>query len=133
MFDRKPKFVMDALERAGVSRTDVDSAFEAGDLDFLVSKESAVATAPVEGRPGPAKAGSGQVQTGFAAAAASTVTAPVEGRPGPAKSGGGQFPTGFAAAAAKNAAAKTITLAEFERMSHPERNRFMREGGHLVG
>lgn len=126
LFSRKPKFVLDALARAGVSPDAVDSAFAADDLDFLVDKEPAAASAPVEARPGPTKAVSGQARTGFAAASANPVTAPVEGRLGPAKSG-----TCFAAAAAKPAAAKTVTAAEFGRMEHQERNRFIREGGHV--
>jgi len=104
LFSRKPKFVLDALAKAGVSRADVDSAFAADDLDFLVSKGPAVASAPVEARPGPTKAVSGQAQTSFAATVAKTITAPM---------------------------AKTVSAAEFGRMSRPERDRFIREGGHI--
>jgi len=104
LFSRKPKFVLDALARAGVSQADVDSAFAADDLDFLVSKGPAVASALVEGRPGAAKNVSGQARTSFAATAAKTIAAPV---------------------------AKTVSAAEFGRMSSPERDRFIREGGHI--
>ena len=102
LFSRKPKFVLDALGRAGISPSAVDAAFAANDLDFLVDKEPAVASAPVEARPVPAKAVSGQAWTSFAATGAKTIAAP-----------------------------KTVSAAEFGRMSPSERGRFISGGGHI--